>query len=100
MDPDLPISIDYFVNAGKIPQDDQTWLSDRSSSGGRIIGEICHFVDLVSFLIGKKITYSEVSRSSLKNDNVSIILSFEDNSVASINYFIDGNNRFPKSKSE
>ena len=93
-----PKFITYNVNAGHLPNDH--WLHDPSVGGGRIIGECCHFIDLCRFFIGDRI--KEVVSRPLRlnknpvNDSATIILSFNDGSVANINYFSNSATSIPK----
>lgn len=83
------------VNAGSVPE--QHWTLDKDIGGGRIIGEACHFVDLLRFLADSKITkYNKMVSNSIKYDNVILQLAFEDGSIGTINYFANGNKSFPK----
>ena len=69
--------------------------------GGRIIGEVCHFVDLLRFLAGREIESSEISRlRSGVGDTVSIQLFFSDESIGTIHYLANGNKSFPKERLE
>lgn len=89
---DIPVAIVCRVNAGTVPADH--WIHDPLSGGGRIVGEVCHFIDYCSYLSGSLI--AEVSAVALKdpahlNDTVSIQLKMENGSIASIAYFSNGN---------
>ncbi len=92
-----PLFMHYRMNAGYIPYD--SWVHDE---GGRIVGEVCHIIDLMLYLTGSKVL--EVSGNSLKpitdtfsmTDNKSITLRFEDGSLGVIDYFSTGNKAFPK----
>jgi predicted dehydrogenase len=92
------------VNAGFIPKD--SWVQDPVEGGGRIIGEVCHFVDTMRFLSGSPVR--SVQAASIQTDNakltsrdsLSITLSYRDGSVASIIYHALGNPGFPKEKLE
>ncbi len=87
------------VNAGMIPPDH--WTQDREVGGGRIIGEVCHFIDLLRFLAESKISTGEINRlQSGAGDTLSIQLSFEDGSIGTIHYFANGNKSFPKERLE
>ncbi|MBL7924703.1 MAG: Gfo/Idh/MocA family oxidoreductase [Bacteroidia bacterium] len=88
----VPSSILFRINAGTVAGDH--WIHDPKTGGGRIVGEVCHFIDYCSFLTGSKI--SEVSALAMKDpsglqDTVSISLKFENGSIASIAYFSNGN---------
>jgi predicted dehydrogenase/threonine dehydrogenase-like Zn-dependent dehydrogenase len=92
------------VNAGVIPGDH--WTHDRVVGGGRIIGEACHFVDLLRYLAGSPITSFEavsigkVPGIAIAEDKASIILRFDDGSMASIHYLANGHKSFPKERLE
>ena len=95
----IPLAISYTCNAGHIPND--SWVHDLKKGGGRILGEACHFIDLCRFLTGSKITsiYAEsLEEANSNNDTAIISLGFENGSIASINYFSNGNPSFPKEK--
>jgi len=99
-----PLVASYRVNAGFIPGD--SWVQDPVEGGGRIIGEVCHFVDTLRFLTGSPVR--SVHAASIQSDNakltcrdsLSITLSYQDGSVASILYHALGNPGFPKEKVE
>jgi len=94
-----PKSMIMTVNAGMIPADH--WTQDPEVGGGGIIGEVCHFIDLSSFLAGSKIVNSQIeSLMSGVGDTISIQLSFGDGSIGTIHYFANGNRRFPKERLE
>ena len=95
-----PLIVNIRVNAGSMPADH--WIQDPQIGGGRLIGEGCHFVDLASALTGctpKKITCigsEKPDKSALLNDNVSMLLSFENGSIATITYCADGSKAMEK----
>ena len=94
-----PKSFVMTVNAGAIPA--EHWTQDRDIGGGRIIGEGCHFVDLVRFLAGVPIAEHRVmSMEAPTTDTVTIQLSFADGSIGAIHYFANGSKRFPKERLE
>ena len=92
-----PLFIRYRMNAGYLSSDH--WIFKQ---GGRIIGEACHIIDLMNFLTGSEI--ATVSGQSLhpkteyfsKSDNKTFTISYKDGSLASIDYFSNGNNTLPK----
>jgi predicted dehydrogenase len=87
------------VNAGAIPADH--WTQDPQAGGGRIIGEACHFVDLLRFLAGAPIlSWTRTDMDSPTRDTVSIQLNFVDGSVGTIHYFANGSKAFPKERLE
>ena len=92
-----PMMISYRINAGVVARD--SWLQHPEEGGGRIIGEICHFVDLVSFFIGQVVT--TVSAAATKSgDDVVATLRFGDGSVAVISYVTCGHADLPKERCE
>lgn len=97
-----PINMIATVNAGFIPAD--VWVHDLKTGGGRIIGEACHFIDLMIFLSGSKV--KEVLMNALGNnpsentDNAIITLSFENGSQGVIHYFANGNKSYSKERIE
>ena len=94
-----PISMIMTVNAGNIPKDH--WTQDLEIGGGRIIGEVCHFIDLLRFLAGKIITNYEIQfMDSSTKDTVNIQLSFADGSLGNIHYYANGSKSFPKERLE
>ncbi len=95
--PEQKKSILIRVNSGIMPVDH--WVNDPEIGGGRIIGEGCHFIDLAMFLADSPII--SVSAEAMKdanglNNTVSINLKMENGSIASINYFANGNKSVPK----
>jgi len=92
-----PLFIHYRMNAGYIPLDN--WVHD---DGGRIVGEGCHIIDLMTFFTGSQIeslTWESMSPKNekfSKTDNKSIILKYQDGSVCTIEYFAAGAKEFPK----
>jgi predicted dehydrogenase/threonine dehydrogenase-like Zn-dependent dehydrogenase len=87
------------VNAGGIPADH--WTQDLKVGGGRIIGEACHFIDLLRFLAGVPLTsWNRLSMDSTIQDTVSLQLGFEDGSVGTVHYFANGSKAFPKERLE
>lgn len=95
-----PKSFIMTVNAGEIPA---THWTQTASGGGRIIGEACHFIDLLRFLAGNPITSFQVTRLgnvAIRDDKVSISLTFEDGSFGVINYLANGHRSVPKERLE
>lgn len=99
--PSLPRAINYRVNAGAVPSGH--WVHNPVTGGGRIIGEVCHFVDLCMFLAGAPVT--SVSASAMNdthhlNDTLTVNLAFANGSVAGISYFSNGSKQVPKEQIE
>jgi predicted dehydrogenase/threonine dehydrogenase-like Zn-dependent dehydrogenase len=91
------------VNAGAIPE--AHWTQNPQVGGGRIIGECCHYVDLVRFLVGHSIVDARLQAlankaSSTPRDTVAITLSFADGSWGTIQYLANGHASFPKERIE
>lgn len=87
------------VNAGAISPDH--WTQDTEVGGGRIVGEACHFIDLLRFLAGSPITRnSRMTMDCANGDTVSLQLGFADGSVGTIHYFANGSKAFPKERLE
>ena len=93
-----PIYLNYRVNAGLLPLNH--WLHDPNVGGGRIIGEACHFIDLLQYITGK----SPVSVRSFglpdlgkyNEDNVNMVFTFEDGSIGTVEYLSNGDKSCPK----
>jgi predicted dehydrogenase len=87
------------VNAGAIPA--EHWTQDREVGGGRIVGEGCHFIDLLRFLAGERITAVRTNTmDSPSADSVSIELRFADGSIGTVHYLANGSKSFPKERVE
>jgi predicted dehydrogenase/threonine dehydrogenase-like Zn-dependent dehydrogenase len=98
-----PLLISITVNAGRLPADH--WALDPEIGGGRIVGEACHFIDLVRFLAGRPIARLQVLPANSGGqepitDIVLLQLSFDDGSIATIQYFSSGSKAFPKERVE
>ncbi|CAH6883138.1 1,5-anhydro-D-fructose reductase [Vibrio chagasii] len=92
------------MNAGDIPSDH--WTQDPAVGGGRIIGEACHYIDLMRHLAGCKITgfnaicIGDAPGVAIREDKASITLTFADGSIGTIHYFANGGKDFPKERIE
>ena len=94
-----PKALVMTINAGKIANDH--WIQDLEIGGGRIIGEACHFLDLLRFLVSKTITNYHIQfMDSSTKDTATIQLSFEDGSIGTIHYYANGSKSFPKERLE
>jgi predicted dehydrogenase/threonine dehydrogenase-like Zn-dependent dehydrogenase len=97
-----PLALHYRVNAGFLPADH--WLNDPLQGGGRILGEVCHFVDFLCFLTNSSVV--EVETRSLpnpgqySNDNVVCSLRFSNGSHGTISYLANGDRSFSKERIE
>jgi predicted dehydrogenase/threonine dehydrogenase-like Zn-dependent dehydrogenase len=95
----IPKSFILTINAGAIPADH--WTQDPRTGGGRIIGEACHFIDLLRYLSGSPIRRFQVARmDAVTRDTASILLTFEDGSLGTIHYLANGSKSFPKERVE
>jgi predicted dehydrogenase/threonine dehydrogenase-like Zn-dependent dehydrogenase len=87
------------VNAGAIPA--EHWTQDPQSGGGRLVGEGCHFIDLLRHLAGSRIVgVGAHAMDAAVPDTASIQLAFEDGSTGTIHYFSNGTKKFPKERIE
>ena len=92
------------MNAGAIPSDH--WTQDPDIGGGRIIGEACHYIDLMRFLAGSEITgftatcMGKADGVDITEDKASITLTFKDGSFGTINYLANGGKAFAKERIE
>jgi predicted dehydrogenase len=99
-----PRSLVMTVNAGAIPN--SHWTQDPDIGGGRIIGEACHFIDLLRFLADSPIVSHRVSavrggaQGGAIPDTATIVLTFADGSMGTIHYFANGHKSFPKERLE
>ncbi len=94
-----PSSFVYTVNAGEIPVDH--WTQDEDIGGGRILGEACHFIDLLRFLAAAPIADARIAyMAGATRDTACISLEFANGSIGTINYFANGSKSFPKERIE
>ncbi len=99
-----PKSFVMTVNAGDIPPDH--WTQDPVQGGGRIIGEGCHFIDLLRFLAASPISGIQATRMgaapgvAIRDDKATITMAFEDGSFGTVHYLANGHRSFPKERLE
>lgn len=99
-----PKSIIMVMNAGAIPA--SHWTQDRETGGGRIIGEACHHIDLMRFLVGAPIVSISARRMGdtdaveIAEDKAVITLGFADGSFGTVHYLANGGTSFPKERVE
>jgi predicted dehydrogenase/threonine dehydrogenase-like Zn-dependent dehydrogenase len=99
-----PKSFIMTMNSGSIPS--EHWTQDISIGGGRIIGEACHYIDLMRFLAGSKITgftatcIGAVAGIDVREDKASITITFADGSFGTILYLANGGKAFAKERIE
>ncbi|MBI3737991.1 MAG: bi-domain-containing oxidoreductase [Chloroflexi bacterium] len=92
-----PLYVHYRVNAGYIPLNH--WTQDPTLGGGRIIGEACHFIDFVTFLVGAApvsvTAHALPDNGKYREDNVSMTFTFPDGSLGVVDYLANGDKSFP-----
>jgi predicted dehydrogenase/threonine dehydrogenase-like Zn-dependent dehydrogenase len=96
-----PMSMICRVNAGAVPAD--SWIQDPDTGGGRIIGEACHFVDLLTFICGSLPVSVYADRMESANgldDVVNISLAYANGSIGVISYYANGDRSLPKERIE
>ncbi|OGW24290.1 MAG: hypothetical protein A2X55_05015 [Nitrospirae bacterium GWB2_47_37] len=84
-------------NAGYIPP--ESWVHKREEGGGRIIGEVCHFVDLADAItdgVPKKVFASALKDNYGLKDNLTISIQMDNGAVAGITYASNGDKSFPR----
>jgi predicted dehydrogenase/threonine dehydrogenase-like Zn-dependent dehydrogenase len=97
-----PMNVVATMNAGSIPAN--VWVHDLNIGGGRIVGEACHFIDLISYLTGSQV--QEVCMNAmgmtpqLNTDNATILLKYQNGSTGVINYFANGSKAYSKERIE
>jgi len=94
-----PATFVMTVNAGAIPP--EHWTQDPRLGGGRLVGEACHFVDLLRHLAGSRIvSHAATSLPGNMRDTFTLQLAFENGSIGTIHYFANGSKQFPKERLE
>ena len=97
-----PLALHYRVNAGHLPPDH--WVNDREQGGGRILGEVCHFVDLLMFLADSPVVEVEArtvgNAGRYSGDNVLASVRFANGSEGTISYLANGDRSFSKERLE
>jgi len=92
-----PMTMIYRINAGKIPSDN--WIQDLEMGGGRIIGEVCHFIDYLTWLNGSlpvMVFANSLPDAENKNDTVNINITFANGSSGIVAYYANGPKTLPK----
>jgi predicted dehydrogenase len=97
-----PLHAHYRINAGSIPL--EHWTQDPEIGGGRIIGEACHFIDFIIFLVGdipvSVTAHALPDMGKYSEDNVSMTFTFPDGSIGVVDYLANGDKSFPKERVE
>ena len=95
-----PLFVNYRVNAGKVPKDH--WVQDPTVGGGRIIGEVCHFVDFINYIVDEEIIsiYAEsmpIDNKTVNNlDNIAVTMKYRNGSLSILTYTSLGDNALEK----
>ena len=98
---DGPMAMTYRVNAGAVPPD--SWIQDMDFGGGRIVGEVCHFVDFLTYVNGSlpvSVVANVMSDPHHLNDTLNVSLAYENGSIGTISYFANGDPGLPKERVE
>jgi predicted dehydrogenase/threonine dehydrogenase-like Zn-dependent dehydrogenase len=99
-----PLVMNYRVNAGFIPK--EHWTQNENIGGGRIIGEVCHFVDLMQFFTGAlpQTVYAQClnthNEQTKNDDNIVVTITFTNGSIGTITYIAIGDKSLPKERVE
>lgn len=98
----VPMNVVVTVNAGSIPAG--SWVHGRAVGGGRIMGEACHFVDLITFLTGSRVVsvcLNAMGRNPTETtDSASLLLRYENGATGVVNYFANGSKAYGKERIE
>ncbi|MEW6738680.1 MAG: bi-domain-containing oxidoreductase [Nitrospirota bacterium] len=93
-----PLLLTYRVNAGYIPP--EHWTQDMEQGGGRLLGEVCHFIDLLIYLSGSSVhrinALSLPDSGRYSQDNLHIIMEFKNGSLGAITYVANGDRSYGK----
>jgi len=97
-----PKHVHYRINAGLIPLNH--WTQDPAIGGGRVIGEACHFIDFITFLVGEPpisvMAHALPDGGKYREDNVSMTFTFPDGSIGVVDYLANGDKSLPKERVE
>lgn len=92
-----PMTMLYRINAGAIPGDN--WIQDLEIGGGRVLGEVCHFIDYLTYLNGSipiKISATALPDANQLNDSLNILIQFENGSSGVVAYYANGSKSMTK----
>ncbi len=99
---EVPMNVVATMNAGNIPA--SSWVHDRAVGGGRILGEACHFVDLITFLTGSRVVsvcMNAMGRQPTETaDSATLLLRYENGATGVVNYFANGSKAYAKERVE
>ena len=94
---DHPMTMLYRINAGAIPGDN--WIQDLEIGGGRVLGEVCHFIDYLTYLNGSlptKVSATALPDAHQLNDTLNILIQFENGSSGVVAYYANGSKSMTK----
>jgi predicted dehydrogenase/threonine dehydrogenase-like Zn-dependent dehydrogenase len=94
---DHPMTMLYRINAGAIPGDN--WIQDLEIGGGRVLGEVCHFIDYLTYLNGSlptKVSATALPDAHQLNDTLNILIQFENGSSGVVGYYANGSKSMTK----
>lgn len=97
-----PMCMSWLINAGHIPAD--VWVQNKNVGGSRIIGEGCHWLDFMLYVVGKPITsvtatmIGQATGVAVRDDKMTITVTFADGSIGTLHYFANGHKSYPKEK--
>ena len=92
-----PMTMIYRINAGTISSDN--WIQDLEIGGGRVLGEVCHFIDYLTYLNGSlpiKVSATALPDSNQLNDTLNILIQFENGSSGIVAYYANGSKSMTK----
>ncbi len=98
---DGPLALAWRVNVGRLSLDH--WVNDPAEGGGRVVGELCHFVDFCEYLtnsVPHSVYASSISSTRAGSENVNVSLKFQDGSIADIVYTASGDRAFSRERLE
>ena len=101
---DEPLVINMRINAGLIPKNH--WTQQAEIGGGRIVGEVCHFIDLMQYFTDAepvKVFAESINTGNTKispEDNIAIVVKFTNGSVGNLTYLANGDKSMPKERIE
>jgi predicted dehydrogenase len=97
-----PLAMHYRVNAGLLPAGH--WHYDPNQGGGRIVSEVCHFIDFLTFLTGalpiRVQTRGLPDGERYHEENISLTVDFADGSIGTVDYLANGDRSFAKERIE
>lgn len=93
-----PVTVTYRVNAGRLPS--TSWVVSAEEGGGRILGEVCHFIDFAAFVANAPIAQVFAVRGTADVEEVIVTLRMTNGSLGSIAYLVDGDPSAPKERIE